>query len=261
MALVYDGISCALCGTPLDSSQSFYATSAFLDPDHPLWKFSDAALHWECFEEWPNHIDFARLYFETQVKSAESNPWWGIAYLTDRVMVEVNPHQPVCAVQIIVAATSGGPKIAGADWERWIETSDTSSMHRFEARALEEVLPEIRKHVPTRSALVSQVDWAVKRELHEQWKNRNVTHSRLRYEQRYARPRNHTKACCQMQKSGVSCPYCFSAEDIHFVDKTPNEKSYFVCAACSQEFGPVEYMVHRECGRMVSEIIDGKWPS
>ena len=49
MALVREGMPCALCGEPLDRSDCF-ATTHSLDSEHPLQAYSDAALHWECFD-------------------------------------------------------------------------------------------------------------------------------------------------------------------------------------------------------------------
>lgn len=70
MALIYPGIECALCGQviadDLLKSNAFVATSHFIgEPSHPLWRFSDAAMHCECFMAWDKRSEFVRLFNET----------------------------------------------------------------------------------------------------------------------------------------------------------------------------------------------------
>ena len=61
MALVYDGIPCAICEEPIDIEKPFFATSGMFIPlTDPLSLFCDAPMHWECYASWPERPSFAR---------------------------------------------------------------------------------------------------------------------------------------------------------------------------------------------------------
>ena len=68
MAIIYKGIKCAICGLEIDIGRdaSFVATTHFIgDKNDPLWRFSDAAMHYECFQIWPHKAEFVRKYNST----------------------------------------------------------------------------------------------------------------------------------------------------------------------------------------------------
>lgn len=60
MALIIRGKStCALCGEVLEDGDDLFATTAFIENrDHPLWRFSDAAMHHACFLGWSDREVF-----------------------------------------------------------------------------------------------------------------------------------------------------------------------------------------------------------
>src|SRR5262245_7026229 len=120
MALVWDGMPCALCGETLDTSGPFFATTAFLDPDHPLFSYSDAAMHWECYERWPHQAEFASAYFRSGIESRSANPFWGLALVSESVYVSLNPDPSVDAV-LIGLRTSGTKICVSLDgWTQWL---------------------------------------------------------------------------------------------------------------------------------------------
>jgi hypothetical protein len=66
MALVYEGMTCAICEHPLDIHGPFVATSHFIgDETDPLWPFSDAAMHYDCFQAWDHREAFVKKYNDT----------------------------------------------------------------------------------------------------------------------------------------------------------------------------------------------------
>jgi hypothetical protein len=64
MALIFRGeTKCALCDTVLKVDDAIVATSHFIaDRQHPLWRFSDAAMHKTCFLEWDRRQAFVDLF-------------------------------------------------------------------------------------------------------------------------------------------------------------------------------------------------------
>lgn len=66
MALVFEGMPCAICGHALDLYVRFVSTSHFIaDEGDPLWRYSDAAMHSECFETWKHRSEFIDKYNNT----------------------------------------------------------------------------------------------------------------------------------------------------------------------------------------------------
>jgi hypothetical protein len=63
MALIYSGMPCAICGEPLDIHGPRVATTHFIgDETDPLWRFSDTAMHYSCFQEWKHREEFVKKY-------------------------------------------------------------------------------------------------------------------------------------------------------------------------------------------------------
>lgn len=64
MAIIFPGKSqCPICGLTINQDDRFVATSHFIaDRDDPLWPFSDAAMHFDCFQTWPHRPRFVELY-------------------------------------------------------------------------------------------------------------------------------------------------------------------------------------------------------
>ena len=65
MALMDEDTECPICGERIQATDRFVATTHFIeDRQDPLWQFSDAAMHYECFQTWPLRMDFVRRYRE-----------------------------------------------------------------------------------------------------------------------------------------------------------------------------------------------------
>lgn len=69
MAIIYEGITCALCGKVINNelldADEFVATTHFIDDgSSPLWMFSDAAMHKSCFMAWPLRQEFVQAHNE-----------------------------------------------------------------------------------------------------------------------------------------------------------------------------------------------------
>src|SRR5215468_511251 len=67
MALISRGkTKCALCNAVIKENDEIVATSHFIaDDKDPLWRFSDAAMHKNCFLEWDQRQKFVEKYNQT----------------------------------------------------------------------------------------------------------------------------------------------------------------------------------------------------
>ena len=66
MALIITGQSkCAICGEVIQKSELLVTTSPFIkDKSHPLWRYSDAAMHRPCFLAWSGRLFFIKTFNE-----------------------------------------------------------------------------------------------------------------------------------------------------------------------------------------------------
>lgn len=61
--MVFPGKSeCPLCGKVIEKNDPIIGFTAFLRPEHPLWKYSDAAFHERCFNQCPDREAVERVY-------------------------------------------------------------------------------------------------------------------------------------------------------------------------------------------------------
>lgn len=68
MALLILGMTqCPLCRQAIEAGQETVATTHFIEsPNHPLWRYSDAVMHYGCFQTWDQRplfvAEYNRLY-------------------------------------------------------------------------------------------------------------------------------------------------------------------------------------------------------
>jgi hypothetical protein len=64
MALIILGTTqCPLCNQVIDDEQEHVATTHFIESrDHPFWRYSDAAMHYNCFQAWDQRALFVAEY-------------------------------------------------------------------------------------------------------------------------------------------------------------------------------------------------------
>jgi hypothetical protein len=67
MALIFPGkTECSICGVVINDNEDTVATTHFIaDPNDPLWRFSDSAIHKSCFLSWKQRQNFVKKYNET----------------------------------------------------------------------------------------------------------------------------------------------------------------------------------------------------
>ena len=52
----------------------------------------------------------------------------------------------------------------------------------------------------------------------------------------------HNDACLRIAELKPACPYCDSAENLEFFDKSPESKCYFICRICARSSRPEDFV-------------------
>jgi len=74
MALIFLGVTeCALCGKVLKENDKVTSLPPIGDIQHPLYKYFDAGLHTQCFENWDKKEEVIEVIKEAKQKFINSD--------------------------------------------------------------------------------------------------------------------------------------------------------------------------------------------
>jgi hypothetical protein len=212
----------------------------FFPKGHPLFRFCDAPLHWDCYEDWPERLRFARQSVDSHVDHLYDDEEWGFAVRTELVNLTVRKKEPGL-VNLWLLETGTCVEVLLSDWSSWLSdlTLTKRRLHRLETTSLWKVLPALRQRFPTSQAVLATVDWDAKEQLAEAKKEVRVSRQRAWLADLEA----HNAACRQFFSAhgpqGMTCPHCRrQSTHIQFVDRAADErKSFFLCLSCGRSFG------------------------
>jgi len=212
-----------------------FATSHFLTPASDLFSFSDAAMHWDCYVKWEHQARFARLHFETRRAWAPQNKYWGTALVTDDVLATLNPDLYVGEADVMLARTGSGIRVNLYDWEEWLAGSwFESCSHEMEREAVGDILPLLRKEIPTVRSLLAASGMASGTQSIDSEARSILAHFAC------------AKLAARADEKGIACPGCKTfSNDYEYVpqevvDPKSADTSHLVCRACGRKFGPLD---------------------
>lgn len=237
MALIYKGIKCSICGQVINTEDRYFATSGvFLPNGHILQEYCDSAMHWKCYINWDKRKEFAFAYISEIIKYEKTNMIWAKAYVDDDFLILINPEAPNKAVRIVPISTGEFIDIKLEEWSKYLmEIKEKSFEDKYEKELFEKLIPVLIREFPNKEAILSAVDWKSKNELRERY---NKDRKQAEYEARKrmldeAKEYNDKLEMFNNRKS--KCPRC-KGDKIRYVDKSPENKSYFICKVCGRSF-------------------------
>jgi len=144
---------CPLCAEPL--SDPIFATSHFIgDQSDPLWMYSDAGMHWDCYANWKDQPRFANQYFEVEEKYAYRNSYWPTVLALPNLLVSANVDLNPPEARLVLRSIGPGPRLNLDEWEDWLAGGyRLGHSHALQRDALAEVLDDLRAHLPTLRAI------------------------------------------------------------------------------------------------------------
>ena len=135
--------SCALCEEVL--TEPVFATSHFIgDVSHDLYRFSDAAMHWDCYARWLEQPRFAALYFESVASAVVDHQLWPVVHRSSKALVRYGVM--LQELSVLLRATGADLRVRETEWNEWLDGGWLRQVrHPLEEAALREVLPELRQ--------------------------------------------------------------------------------------------------------------------
>jgi hypothetical protein len=124
-------------------TKPIFATSHFIrEESHDLWRFSDAAMHWECYANWEHQKRFADLWFEATSGYAV-NKYWCLVWKSDDVLVTYGIV--VDEISIRLKESGSDLRIMREEWSDWVRWKWLQDCHHpIEAAAVEKAMPQLK---------------------------------------------------------------------------------------------------------------------
>ncbi|MCZ7685193.1 MAG: hypothetical protein M5U28_43040 [Sandaracinaceae bacterium] len=235
MALVFPGSTrCAICDGVVQAEDSLFATSGvWLPPEHPLFRFCDAAMHEDCYARWPHRAELARTLADWRAESF----YWGVPILrTDSVLVKLVPRGDTLEVLVVPTATGIVHNVPLRDWEAWL-ADEKVELHPVLGAALREVLPLLQGTLPTARDVQSRADWEPMIESRERARKLHEAEEAAR-EARFVAKSTRTDALLErLATSDLDCPHCGAGRRDHrHRARGPHHESFFICSSCGRSF-------------------------
>ena len=147
--------ACSICDQAL--TEPIFATTHFVsDPADRMYRYSDSAMHWECYAGWKYQRRFAKLYFEAACQWKVANPYWATVAITHRFLLTANPNLPIPEADLTLLSIGPGFRIPISDWTGWLSGGwDSYCVHDLQRYALIEIEDELRLAVPNSDDLLS----------------------------------------------------------------------------------------------------------
>ncbi len=230
MAIVIAGVTtCALCGEVADAKDYMATSGVWYEQDHPLWRYCDAPMHWDCYERWPEREQFARDYVAMR-RSHQDSPYWDRVYEDEQLVLEVSRARALAWLRATGTPVAFSP-------QSWPEPEP--GLHRLERDALEK--SHLATRFPAWEDLLAGVDWEAKDRLRERL-DREAEERRERSRQEAIAAHAESNALAerwaeQLKAGGLTCPACQRhTRNIRYYDKRPDQRSYFICQECGRSF-------------------------
>lgn len=241
MALFFDGMPCALCHSPLATSDTTFGTwGVWLPESDRLHRFCDTVIHWSCYAEWKHRARFARSYFEFWVRQEQQDIFWWRAFFDDAVLVTVNPDAEVQSAWVCLAETGSRLSVTLSSWDAWVE-DPTEAVHRVEQQAIDNAKLRLRRDRPTGQSLLSAINRSAKSELF-----RRVAESEQIRASEESRRREETakhNALCEkvlpvILGAKYCCPSCHESRSNFRLSTREGSRSLIVCRQCGHVVDP-----------------------
>lgn len=273
MALIGPFSRCPICDELLD--RPFAATSGVAFPrGHRLERYCDAGLHFDCLATWPDREEFSREYFVNALAYA----WRGsgsVLKATARWFLTGSPRIRASSSYAFVCLRDWPFRLysRGADWTSFVEGGYRGELVGAAFDAANEIMFEVRLVAPTLEALEAlaltsprppttrrsytefgdflatlwgeeayQVDWEERDVAERVFEERRAEEKRARAAAAAQSNARAQQLLLELEIRGsLRCPHCRQrAHRVRFIERSGEEKSYFICGLCGCSFAGAE---------------------
>ncbi len=152
MAIIILGKSIyPICGDLLKSGNFIATSGCAFSPDHPLWRFCDAGLHFKCLESWSHRIEFAQGYYEMTLKGHKEG-YGTLLFESDDWFLASGPPAHNEIPYFVHILLRFWPIGLYSEWERWngfIKTGFREGLRGEALSAAENVTNQVAKYYPS----------------------------------------------------------------------------------------------------------------
>ena len=138
MALVFPGSICPICGEKIENRECF-STRAFLYPTNPLWRFSDAAMHWTCYSSWVLKEDFVNEYARVLREDETNNLFWHRLLDHDKLFIT---YGKIGKLDVLLVDLAVHIQIDEPEIDDWIQHPTSDNV--YVQQELDRVAPELK---------------------------------------------------------------------------------------------------------------------
>ncbi len=136
---------CALCGEVL--SHSIFAAGRFItNKSHEFYRFSDAAMHWDCYVKWPQQSRFASFYFQATVNRREllrGRNWKTLLKSPDAFVGYVFAENEV---SVMLRKSGTDIRLHRSRWQKWLNGGWRRECRpELEHEAVSAILPQLQE--------------------------------------------------------------------------------------------------------------------
>lgn len=127
MALIFKGSKCSICNNEIDRSKPYFSITAFLSKDHPLWRQSDSAMHWDCYLPWECREQFVQDFAKVVEFETLQNPFWTILYTSPTLSVQYG--KSVKVYKFLLKRIGYIVSVASAELRDWLSAPANKDPH------------------------------------------------------------------------------------------------------------------------------------
>ena len=155
MAIIIQGLTkCPICNGDLDRPYTATSGCAF-PPDHHLFSYCDAALHYSFLEAWKFRQEFSKEYFDQACQAARQRPA-GLLLDREEWALLCGPAVPGKKPYYVQVRFRDWPMSLHSKWEQWeslLSGGETRTMEGSAVLEAECVIETLRDELPSQELL------------------------------------------------------------------------------------------------------------
>jgi len=136
-----------MCPLRRNTLSTHFRNARFItNKSHDFYRFSDAALHWNCYVKWPHQGRLASMYFEVALQRSELTRSQHRKTLMKSPEVLVEYWFEMNEVSVMLRKSGTEIRLHRSRWQAWLDGAWRSECRpELEHNAVSECIPQLRE--------------------------------------------------------------------------------------------------------------------